>query len=106
MVWSVTRADQPSTDELAHRFGENLLRLRRSRGLSQTELGDRTEMHRNDISLIERGRRRPRVDVLIKVARVLEVTPADLLDGITWIPSRRPKTAGSFKVSPKKLPSD
>lgn len=94
----MSRPEQPSTDELARRFGENLLRLRRSRGLSQTELGDRTDMHRNDISLIERGKRRPRIDVLIKVARVLDVTPAELLKGIAWIPGKRPNSPGRFKV--------
>ncbi len=55
-------------------------------------------MHRNDISLIERGKRRPRIDVLIKVARVLDVTPAELLKGIAWIPGKRPNSPGRFKV--------
>ncbi len=101
----MSRPEQPSTDDLARRFGENLLRLRRSHGLSQTELGDRTEMHRNDISLIERGKRRPRIDVLIKVARVLETTPAELLNGIVWIAAKRPDTPGRFEVRFDRSPS-
>jgi transcriptional regulator with XRE-family HTH domain len=87
----------PATDEMARRLGENFVRLRRARGFSQTELGDQTEMHRNDISLIERGRRRPRIDVLVKVAIVLGVRPADLLEGIVWIPRTRQKPGG-FRV--------
>jgi transcriptional regulator with XRE-family HTH domain len=87
----------PATDDMAQRLGENLVRLRRARGLSQTALGDQTEMHRNDISLIERGRRRPRIDVLIKIAAVLSVRPAELLEGIVWIPRTRQK-AGGFRV--------
>jgi transcriptional regulator with XRE-family HTH domain len=91
------QAPAPDTEEMARRLGENFLRLRRARGLSQTELGDRTEMHRNDISLIERGRRRPRIDVLIKVAIVLQVHPSELLEGIAWIPRTRQKPGG-FRV--------
>jgi transcriptional regulator with XRE-family HTH domain len=101
----VSRPEQPSTDDLARRFGENLLRLRRARGLSQTELGDQTDMHRNDISLIERGKRRPRIDVLIKVARVLDVPPAELVRGIAWIPGKRPNSPGRFKVSFERAPA-
>lgn len=91
------QAGVADTDHMARRLGENFVRLRRARGLSQTELGDQTEMHRNDISLIERGKRRPRIDVLIKVANVLEVRPFDLLEGITWIPATR-KKPGRFRV--------
>jgi len=101
----VSRPEQPNTDDLARRFGENLLRLRRSRGLSQTELGNQTAMHRNDVSLIERGKRRPRIDVLIKVAHVLETTPAELLSGIVWIPAKRPNSPGRVKVRFDKSPS-
>ncbi len=87
----------PETDDMTRRLGENFVRLRRARGLSQTELGDQTEMHRNDVSLIERGKRRPRIDVLIKVAIALEVRPADLLEGISWTPATR-KKPGRFRV--------
>jgi transcriptional regulator with XRE-family HTH domain len=91
------QAQVPDTDHMARRLGENFVRLRRARGLSQTELGDQTEMHRNDISLIERGRRRPRIDVLVKVATALGVRPSDLLEGIAWIPATG-KKAGRFRV--------
>ena len=89
---------------MARRFGENLVRLRRARGFSQTELGDQTAMHRNDLSLIERGRRRPRIDALIKVAQVLEVDPEVLLEGIAWQP-RTSTRRGGFVVSEANPPA-
>ena len=70
---------------LAKRFGTNLARLRLARGLSQTALGERADMHRNDVSLIEVGRRRPRIDVLLCIAAVLAVEPETLLAGIAWV---------------------
>ena len=97
MVWAVTPALDSDTGAMARRFGENVVRLRRARGLSQTALGDLTAMHRNDISLIERGRRRPRIDALVKVARVLDVDPEFLLAGLAWVP-RTSARAGGFRV--------
>ena len=41
--------------EVAQRFGENLRRLRKGTGISQEELGLRSELHRTEIGLLERG---------------------------------------------------
>ena len=49
--------DQDAEAALAERFGANVARLRRARGLSQTDLGERAAIHRNDLSLIELGKR-------------------------------------------------
>ena len=81
---------------LAKRFGANVARLRHARGLSQTDLGERAAIHRNDLSLIEVGRRRPRIDVLLGIAAALGVEPEALLDGIGW--ARADPTQGRFSV--------
>ena len=65
------------------RFALNL-RAHRSRvGLSQEALGFRSRLHRTEISLLERGAREPRLSTIVRLARALHVSPADLLDGIT-----------------------
>jgi transcriptional regulator with XRE-family HTH domain len=68
------------------RFAVNLRRLREEAGISQEELAFRASIHRTQISLLENGRRMPRVHTLICLAGALDVTPNDLLDGITWKP--------------------
>ena len=64
------------------RFGANLRAVRRSRGLSQARLGHRCELHRTEISLLERGEREPRLSTIVRLARGLGVGPWELLDGV------------------------
>jgi transcriptional regulator with XRE-family HTH domain len=70
----------------SRRFAANMRRLRRVAGISQEELAFRSALHRTQISLLENGRRMPRVHTLVCLAGALGVTPNDLLDGITWEP--------------------
>jgi transcriptional regulator with XRE-family HTH domain len=64
------------------RLGSNVRRLRRAAGLSQIELADRCGMHFTEISRLERGRKDPQLSTIVKLARGLDVAPADLLAGI------------------------
>lgn len=72
---------------VAQLFGANLARCREAAGLSQEDVGIRAELHRTEISQLERGLRTPRIDTLGKLAATLGVTPAELLDGIEWQPA-------------------
>ena len=77
-------------------FGANLAYCRNLTGLSQEEVGIRADLHRTEISQLERGLRCPRIDTVVKLAAVLGVTVEELLDGIVWRPAEiRP---GSFHV--------
>ena len=86
--------------DIAARFGDNLARCRRGADLSQDELSVRASVHRTEISQLERGLRVARIDPLIKLAASLEVSPNELLVGITWDPGGtrigrfRPEDAG------------
>lgn len=71
-----------SSTAARERFAANLREQRKSRKLSQEELGFECDLHRTEISLLERAGREPRLWTLIKLARALEVKPADLLRGI------------------------
>jgi transcriptional regulator with XRE-family HTH domain len=70
----------------AERFGLLLTRQRMRCALNQEELARLVGMHHSEISLLEHGRRRPRLDTLLQLAAGVETGPAGLLDGMCWIP--------------------
>jgi transcriptional regulator with XRE-family HTH domain len=82
---------------ISERFADNLARYRQERGLSQEELAARADIHRTQISLIEGGKRMPRLDTLVKLAGALGIEPGDLLDGIAWEPTVT--RVGQFKIA-------
>jgi transcriptional regulator with XRE-family HTH domain len=63
--------------------GRNVAALRKEAGFSQEELAFRADVHRTEVSLIERGKRDPRLGTLVKLARALEVTPEILITGVS-----------------------
>jgi transcriptional regulator with XRE-family HTH domain len=72
--------------EPRQRFAVNLRKARQSKKISQEELGFRCELHRTEISLLERGGREPRLGTIVKLCGALDVTPDQLCDGIRWNP--------------------
>lgn len=66
------------------RFAVNLRRAREVAGISQEELAERCELHRTEVSLLERGGREPRLGTMVKLATALGTTPEALCMGITW----------------------
>ena len=90
--------------DVLERFGENLLRVRQARKLSQESLAELAGIQRTQITLIERGRREPRVLTLLRLAGALEVDVSVLLEGVAWKPGG-PGHPGEFVVSdPPELP--
>jgi len=64
-------------------FAANLRESRVRCGISQERLASRCELHRSEISLIERCRRSPRLETIVILARGLQLaSPAELLEGI------------------------
>jgi transcriptional regulator with XRE-family HTH domain len=72
--------------ELRQHFGKNLRHARQARGLTQEELGFRAGLDRTEISLLERGKREPRLATLLKLAGALGIGPENLSRGIRWLP--------------------
>jgi transcriptional regulator with XRE-family HTH domain len=66
------------------RFAVNLRKARQGKKISQEELGFRCELHRTEISLLERGGREPRLGTIVKLCGALDVTPDELCAGIRW----------------------
>ena len=53
----------------------NLRRLRHAKGMSQEELADRANINRNYVGMLEREQHAATIDMLEKLAEVLEVDP-------------------------------
>ncbi len=68
------------------RFAINLRRIRAEAGVSQEELGNLCDLHRTEISLLERAGREPRLATIVKLAGALKTTPAQLCEGISYQP--------------------
>ena len=62
-----------------HILGTNVKVLRTKRKLTQEQLADLCDLHRTYIGAIERGERNVSLKNIVLLARVLDVTPADLL---------------------------
>ena len=62
---------------LRERVARNLRMLRRAKGLSQEELADRAEINRNYVGMLEREEHAATIDMLEKLADVLEVDPIE-----------------------------
>lgn len=64
-------------------FAANLRRHRTRVGLSQEALADVCDLHRTEISLLERCKRSPRLETIVILSRGLQLSsPAELLEGI------------------------
>ena len=87
---------------VAERFGANLKRCRKRARLSQVEVADRAGLHRTEIGFLEQGKRKPRIDTLVKLSAAVEADVGELLAGIDWVP--RNSTGGSFYVAPWAVP--
>lgn len=76
------------------RFASNLRRIRTDAGLSQEELGDRCDLHRTEISLLERAGREPRLATLERLIAALDTNYQALTEGLVW-----DTDSGDFKVT-------
>jgi len=71
------------------RFAINLRKARAEAGISQEELGYMCDLHRTEVSLLERAGREPRLATIVKLAGALQTTPSELCDGISWLPKAK-----------------
>lgn len=69
---------QPTTGP-KRAFGQALREARKSKGISQEDLAEKSGLDRSFISLVERGIQIPNIVVLLKLAEVLGVSAADLI---------------------------
>jgi len=72
-------------------FGERLRKLRDARGLTQEKLAHAADLTTTFVSTIERGRKAPSLNTVLKLARALKVDAAELLADFTYEALRRLK---------------
>ena len=74
-------------------LGERVREVRGERGLSQEEVGERADLHRNEIGVIERGETNISFINLLRICRALDVTPSELLKPFvsSWLAHLPPK---------------
>ena len=60
-------------------IGNNLYKVRKSRGLTQAEVAEKAELSDRTYADIERGSANMRVETLIKICGALCITPNDIL---------------------------
>lgn len=64
----------------ADRIGNRIRKIRIDRGLSQTELGERIGLSADRVQKYENGARKPKMEMLIKIADALGVSSLALSD--------------------------
>lgn len=63
-------------------FGEILRSYRLDRQLTQEQLSERVDVLRSFISSLEHGSRQPSLDMILRLAKALDITPGKLIDPI------------------------
>jgi transcriptional regulator with XRE-family HTH domain len=69
----------PISPDLRQTLARNLRAARRALGLTQTQLGELANVHREYIGRIERGSANVSIDILAALARHVHKTPIELL---------------------------
>jgi len=65
-------------------FGKRVRELRLGLGVSQEQLAELADLHRNYVGGIERGERNVSLVNIVKLAHALKVKPSRLFDPIRW----------------------
>ena len=68
--------------EIKKRVGLLIRAQRKERGWSQEELADRADLHRTFVSSIERGTKNATLNSIHTLAKALDLTVSELLDGL------------------------
>jgi transcriptional regulator with XRE-family HTH domain len=68
-------------------FAKAVIEARKGAGMSQDELARTSGLHRTQISLIERGQLNVNLDTIVRLARGLDTTAADLMRR-AWLPNQ------------------
>lgn len=64
-------------------IGQAVREIRLSRGMTQQQLADLSEMNRTFIVAVEKGRQNASALTLVRIAAALDVLPAELFRGCT-----------------------
>jgi transcriptional regulator with XRE-family HTH domain len=71
--------DQAQERANVSRFGEKLRTLRKRRGLTVQQLGDLLGVHNSHVVRLEKGTRKPSVDLVLEISRIFQVAADQLI---------------------------
>lgn len=71
--------ETPKNFDIKKRFGEQIKKLRKQKGLSQERLALSAGIERSYMGLIERGKGNPTLEKVGSIAHALQVSPQQLL---------------------------
>jgi transcriptional regulator with XRE-family HTH domain len=63
-------------------IGKELRRAREEAGLTQEQLADHARVHRTYVSLLERNKKSPTLDVLFRLCKALGISPSKLIAAV------------------------
>lgn len=66
--------------EFLHRLGQNIVRLRKEKGWTQSELADKCDKEKQSIERVENGKINPTAYYLSEIAAALEVPVSELFN--------------------------
>lgn len=66
------------------RFARNAVELRKRAGYPQQLAAERAGLHRTEVSLLERRRRVPKLETILRLAGGADAEPWELLGGLAW----------------------
>jgi transcriptional regulator with XRE-family HTH domain len=70
-------------EDAVAQFADNLASARQRLQIMQEDVSGRSGVHPTEVSRIENGERDVRVSTVFRLAAALEVSPGQLLDGLT-----------------------
>ncbi|OME83099.1 hypothetical protein BK120_14965 [Paenibacillus sp. FSL A5-0031] len=82
--------------ELISQIGKQIRILRKNRGLTQEQLGERVQLPQSYIGGVERGEKNISIETLERLIHALRVSPAELFG--TELPTEKEKLLDSLKV--------
>jgi len=62
-----------------HEIGNNLYKIRKSKGLTQAEVAEKADLSDRTYADIERGTVNMRIETLLKICNALNITPNEIL---------------------------
>ena len=77
-------------------LGTRIAALRRSAGLSQSQLAEKVKISPSAIGMYEQGRREPSGELLVAIANALQVSVDYLLTGKADTPGEKVSAAGAL----------
>ncbi|MFT8319295.1 MAG: helix-turn-helix transcriptional regulator [Bacillus sp. (in: firmicutes)] len=84
-------------------YGENIKKYRKLMKLNQEQLGEKVDVTKSFISKLENEAAKPSLEMLVKIANVLEVDIGDLIDNKKDVPQEIKDAGGEWMVLGEQL---